>query len=301
MSNYIEKLNSWAVDLNKHPYWVKIYQESILKGPLHRIKHFTIWAFHKSNQISEYLSTVPRSLGFRDKRYEPLRALKNKYEGKRCFITCTGPSLTIDDLEKLEGEYVFGMNSICLVHDKTRWKPDFYGIQDVKVFEKLKEQLLRTDNGLVFAPYGYKNRDNTPEDWIYFPMCGSYHLYEMSCLKKYFAYFSDDCYVRVYDGYSIAYTIIQLAAYMGFSELYLIGADCTYMGKNQHFIETGVIDPGFAEATNRLNASYGTVVEYCKNHELKVFNATRGGCLELFPRVVLEDVLARQEKNKKSL
>ena len=30
--------------------------------------------------------------------------IKGKYKGKRCFITATGPSLTVDDLELLRNE-----------------------------------------------------------------------------------------------------------------------------------------------------------------------------------------------------
>lgn len=248
--------------------------------------------------VIEFLDTVPRRLGYIDKRYLPLKEMKRKFSGKRCFITCTGPSLTIEDLELLRNEYVFGMNSICLIHDKTDWKPDFFGIQDVHVFEKLKESLYSTINGLVFAPSGLKKRNNIPSDWILFPMCGSYHLYEMVYGPSYFAKFSDDCYVRVYDGYSITYSLLQLSIYMGFDEIYLLGADCSYLGQQQHFIETGHYDPGYKEASARLYASYGEAKRYAHAHDIKIFNATRGGMLELFPRVNLEDVLNKKENNK---
>ncbi len=284
--------------INSHPILYKIYHESFLSAPLHYVKQFSIYLKFKSKAAVQYISSLPRKFGFKDARYEKLKSYHNKYVGKRCFITCTGPSLTISDLEMLEGEYVFGMNSICLIHDKTDWKPDFLGIQDVHVFEKIKDTLLYTDNGVVFAPYYYRKKLKTPEDWVYWHMCGSYHIYEMIYTKKFFAKYSDDCYVRIYDGYSITYSILQLATYMGFSEIYLLGADCSYLGKQQHFIETGHYDPGFRELTDRLFSSYGKAKEFAESHGIKIFNATRGGCLEMFPRVKLEDVISRQEKNK---
>ena len=120
----------------------------------------------------------------------------------------------------LTDEYVLGMNSIALIHDKTDWKPDFYGVQDVEVFKKIKDSILSTDNGIVFAPYSYKKNLATPSDWVYWHMCGSYHMYEMIYTGKYFSYFSDNCYSRIFDGYSIVYSIIQIAMYMGFDEFF---------------------------------------------------------------------------------
>lgn len=284
--------------IDRHPVLHKIYHDSFLSGLLHFVKQAAIFVKYKYKAAIQYLLSVPRELGFKDSRFLPLKTYKDKYKGKRCFITCTGPSLTISDLEMLEGEYVFGMNSIALIHDKTYWKPDFYGIQDSCVFHKLKDNIFSTDNGVIFAPYSYRKKYNTPSSWIYWHMCGAYHLYEMIYPMKYFAKYSNDCYTRIYDGYTITYSIIQLATYMGFDEIYLLGADCSYMGKKQHFIETGHYDPGFMHAGDRLYASYRVAKEYAEKNNIKIFNATRGGCLELFQRVKLEEIIAKQEKNK---
>jgi hypothetical protein len=277
-------------------------------------KSFLSRALHKIYQYYEYISlnrltkkqakdVSKRANGYDDPRYAKLKELKGKYAGKRCFITCTGPSLTIKDLEKLNGEYVFGMNSICLIHDKTDWKPDFFGIQDVKVYEKVKDKMLATDNGQVFAPYAYYEQMNTPENWIYFPMSWAYHIYDKKYKEKYFAKFSGDCYETVYDGFTITYSIMQLAFYLGFDELYLIGADCTYLGQQQHFIETGhmVSQKDSAKVQDKMFAVYHEAKAYAEAHGLKIYNATRGGFLEIFQRVSLEEVLSDNQKNKNSL
>ena len=288
--------NQNFIDRNRFLY--RIYHESVFSGLLHKVKQAGVFIKYKWRAALQYAESIPRALGWKDKRFMPLKSYKAKYIGKRCFIACTGPSLTIEDLEKIGNEYVFGMNSICLIHDKTTWKPDFYGIQDVLVYDKLKDSIHSTDNGVVFAPYGYRKHRKTPKEWVYWHMCGSYHIYEMIYPKRFFAKYSDDCYVRIYDGFTITYSLIQIAIYMGFDEIYLLGADCSYLGKQQHFIETGVFDPGYKEIGDRLIASYEEAKRYADSHGIKIYNATRGGCLELFPRVQLEDVLARNEKNK---
>lgn len=286
--------------IDRSPFLHKVYHESILAVPLHKVKEFGVFLRYKSKAAGQFLKTIPRALGVKDDRFMPLKAYKDKYKGKRIFITCTGPSLTIEDLEKLKNEYVFGMNSICLIHDKTDWKPDFYGIQDESVFNKVKDALLSTDNGVVFAPYYYKKHYGTPDYWVYWHMCGSYHIYELIYGPRYFTKFCADSYVKVYDGYSITYSILQLAMYMGFEEIYLLGADCTYLGKKQHFIEHGNYEKPerIADASDRLMVSYAAAKKYADAHGIKIYNATRGGGLELFTRVNLDEIVACCEKNK---
>lgn len=277
-----------------------VYQKSFLSVFLHKIKQYYLYFHYKHLTYKERKESDCRRKGKVDIRFEQLKKYKNRYKGKRCFITCTGPSLTIEDLEKLKDEFVFGMNSICLIHEKTEWKPDFYGIQDYNVYNKVKSTLLSTDNGVVFAPIFYKEHCNTPDKWVYFPISSAYHLYDRYYRGKFYSFFSDDSYVTVYDGFTITYSIMQLAIYMGFDELYLLGADCSYLGKKQHFIDHGHYTPEWDALTipDRLNASYSEAKKYAEKHGIKIYNATRGGCLELFPRVVLEDILADNHKNK---
>lgn len=274
-----------------------IYKQSFLASFLQWCVRLSFLLKTKLIAATEYCKSIPRQFGYKDKRFETLRNLKGKFLGKRCFVLCTGPSLTISDLELLENEYTFGMNSICMIHDKTKWKPDFFGIQDVFVFEKLKDTILSTDNGLVFTPYGYKKRFHTPDDWVYFHMCGAYHLNLMDDTKC-FTHISGNAYARVYDGYSIAITIIQLAMYMGFKELYLLGADCGSSSNKTHFIDHGHPGTPMDELQKRLFVSYEATKKFAEAHGVQIFNATRGGYLEVFQRVVLEDVLSNNSNNK---
>ena len=41
------------------------------------------------------------------------------------------------------------------------------------------------------------------------------------------------------------------------------------------------------------------VEEYAKKHNIHIYNATRGGNLEIFPRVKLEDVLSKKMEESK--
>ena len=92
--------------------------------------------------------------------------------------------------------------------------------------------------------------------------------------------------------YSITHVLIQLAVYMGFKEIYLLGADCNQSkGKQIHFEEYGVPDTTIDPERERNIVGYKEVKKYCDNHDVTVYNATRGGELEVFERRNLDDVL----------
>ena len=162
------------------------------------------------------IKALKRKYGIKDKTFEELRKYHNKHLGERCFIVATGPSLTFDDLELIKDEYSFSMNSICKVYEKTDFRPTYYGIQDEAVFEKQLEYINKYySNKPIFYAKGLEKKNTVNEKWIPMPVNGSYHKYDLVITKKYFAKFSDNAYHVIYDGYSITYTLIQLAVYMG--------------------------------------------------------------------------------------
>ncbi len=243
------------------------------------------------------ISSFLRCHGISSGKYKTLLTYKDSYIGQRCFIIATGPSLTIDDLEKLDGEYTFGMNSICLLYDKTSFRPTFYGIQDQFVFKSLREPLYQHygNSSNVFVSDRVTRYNKIPKAWNVFPLNVAYNSYDRWFTNRFYSRFSDDCYRMVYSGFSITQSLIQLAVYMGFRELYLIGADCSFSKEgSNHVAEHGVSDAQIDTARDRNLAGYKAALEYAQAHDIGIYNATRGGELELFPRVALEDILQRE-------
>lgn len=233
-----------------------------------------------------------RAKGKIDKRFIRLKDYKNIHDGKRCFIIATGPSLTMEDIEKLKDEYTFSMNSICKLYDQTDWRPTYFAIQDRHVFLSLEDTIRKHKEVPVFISDNIEWKYKREHEWINFPTDTMYHSYDMK-IGKYYAKFSDDAYKIVYDGYSIAYSCIELAVYMGFKEIYLLGADCTYTGPKEHFVDSGVEDRSRKFATPKLVTAYEAAKEYADKHNIKIYNATRGGVLEVFPRVDLDEILKK--------
>ncbi|MCU9612318.1 DUF115 domain-containing protein [Caldibacillus lycopersici] len=229
----------------------------------------------------------------RNTLFERLKLLKNIHKGDRCFIVATGPSLTISDLEKLKNEITFSMNSIVLAFNETDWRPTYYGIQSLHVYRKLERQIENIDTKGVFIADRLARCIQVPESLktFIFPLNVLNHNKEG---KKYSTKFSDDPFKVVFDGYSITYSLIQIAVYMGFKQIYLLGADSNYASNsNHHFIDYGHGDPNVSIAGEKMISAYKVAKRFADHHNIKIYNATRGGMLEVFERVDLDAVLKK--------
>lgn len=225
--------------------------------------------------------------------FSELQSLKATCLNKRCFILCTGPSLTREDILALKGEVTFGMNSICKLIPELGWAPTYFAIQDLHVYDKLGSSVANAQAcNICFTSAELYAKRHPAGRWLAYPHNTVYHLYEAEYQSRYFARFSENCARVVYDGFSVTYSVLQLAVYMGFSEIYLLGADNGYSktGKH-HIVETGHVSNFADNATVRFNAAYEVAREFADARGIRIVNLTRGGALEVFPRDTLAHVL----------
>lgn len=221
-----------------------------------------------------------------------IRAVKNRHHGDRCFIVCTGPSLKLEDLDKIKNEYTIGVNSIIKAYEKTDWRPTYYALVDLYAFGEYLKQNDVPGNKLALAEsflhYRTKLKTQDPNA-LYVPI--SYYNHTSHYMKKHKIKFSSDISVCIYDCFTVTNMAIQIAIYMGFKDIYIIGADCNYNPAQMHFIETPGIDDKQRKAKNLSQSvalsieGYKAAKEFAKRHHVNIYNATRGGKLEVFERV----------------
>lgn len=254
--------------------------------PLYKITRM-IYLFHVEDKLRDAKVFYRKIKGDRNMQLEELH---NKFVGERCFIVCNGPSLTIEDLNKLKNEYCFSMNSVINGIDKTDWYPMFYGIQDMNVYKKILESVLNCKSKYIFISDEVRKFSYpSPHDAILFK-----HYQEGNYPDNPYPNFrfSNDAALAVFDGFSIAYSLLQIACYLGFREIYLIGNDCSYSvdPQKQHFANSGHVDPNAYRIGAKQIQAYKCAKKYCDANGIKVYNATRGGALEVFPRVNIDDM-----------
>lgn len=236
-----------------------------------------------------------------DAIYRPrLRALREQFRGcKRCFLIGNGPSLNETDLEVLKHEVTFAVNGFFLKSKDLEWTPTFYLIEDHLVAED-RAPWVNAFNGPIklFPAYlGYA-----------FPQSADTIFYNHRPRKS-FPHgfdFSLEADKVTYTGCTVTFSMLQLAAYLGFEEIYLIGVDATYSipsdAQDGEAYSVGVLDmksddpnhfdpdyfgKGFRwhdPQVDKMIEAYQEANRALEGTGQTIYNATIGGALEVFER-----------------
>lgn len=254
-------------------------------------------------RLSENLSMAQNIMLYEkksEKYFQRLKELKGKFANKRCFVIGNGPSLRIEDLEKIANEISMGCNGLIQLFDKTIWKPTCYYLEDTNFIRKYvkNEEDLRniTDNcAFVFASVFNEIFDKYKDKYgnLYF----FYTKRDLDHIQ-----FEEDITTGMYTGGTSLYGIMQIAVYMGIEEIYLLGVDYTFRkevyadGKvvenknvNNHMNEIDQADNGLYYM-DWIEQGWLCAKKYAEEHNIKIYNATRGGKLEIFERVNFDDL-----------
>lgn len=231
-----------------------------------------------------------------------IKELHNVHAGARCFIIGNGPSLNKIDLRKLGNESTFGVNAIFYKTMEMGFFPTYYVIEDTHVLkDNLREINNYADPKIKFFPSLYKRYVKNREDVLYFNMNRGF--YEKKSPNYHIPRFSTDISERIYCGQSVTTINLQIAYYMGFEEVYLVGMDFDYQ-----IPESAIVDGKDIESTeddpNHFHPNYFGKGKKWHDPELecvllnykfiklvyeaagrKIYNATVGGKLEVFERV----------------
>lgn len=230
--------------------------------------------------------------------YPELEKFKNLHEDGRCFIVATGPSLRISDLDVLHRnrKICISLNGIFKAFNRTKWRPDYYVITDPNGVTAWKQDILAMDVKEKFVSdnaWSFKKeevKDGNIHKWHHNIMA------EKGCEPR----FSDDFSRITYSGTTVVYDgALQLAVYMGFKEIYLLGTDCEQEsgGKVLHFVDNYAPGPSHLHLDSIMLA-YQSAKRYADAHGIKIYNATRGGALEVFERVDFDSLFENKYKDQ---
>lgn len=222
-----------------------------------------------------------------------LNSIKDSHKGERIFIVCNGPSLTAADLDKIagSGDKSFGSNSIDKIFSQTVWRPDYYCVTD----ESYQYSLLGAMNNVpavlkFFRKESYITTRRVESQSVWLNVDGDKSLLDNPA-------FAEDVTDICYGIASVTYVMLQIAVHMGFREIYIIGCDNRYSAERMQ--DGTIVNHGgpshFGGADNvvyqrgvavfEMNRAFAYAAEYAARHDIKIYNATRGGYMEAFPRV----------------
>jgi hypothetical protein len=247
-----------------------------------------------------------------------LLSLKGQYVGKRVFVVGNGPSLSKTPLDRLQGEYSIAMNRISLVYSRTKWRPDFFVCTTANIKNPdWRHDIMRTiDSSITTFAWDQLEEYIGERDNVYYLHCtNGEEITDSPPLD----WWSDDISERVSKYGTSMLVALQVVFYLGFAEIYVIGADLgftdTFMqrlfsnrrvrrvlklvGLSEkerqdliHRFDRNHFSPGYgtpglsSKMLNRnMTAAHRLTKSIAEQRGVKIFNATLGGKLEVYPRV----------------
>jgi len=257
--------------------------ETILPSPILQTVKNSYDAIRRLPQVPDaYLHPWRRRSRLRMSQYH------NIHKGDRCFIIGNGPSLKQTDLNKLKSEYTFGLNRIYLLFPELGFTTTYFASINDLVIEQCADEIAALPIPKFVAWHSNRHFQRFPDDMVF--------LYTTYTGPR----FTNDMTGRVWEGATVTNVALQLAFYMGFEKVILIGVDHNFESKgdaNKTVVSTGD-DPnhfsgtyfgkGFRWQLPDLDTSeigYKFARKAFQKAGREVLDATVGGKLTIFPKV----------------
>lgn len=213
---------------------------------------------------------------------------KNIHAGERCFIIANGPSLKHIDFSLLKNEYTIGMNRIYMMQEQNGFSPTYLACIDIEAqLLQFKEDFNNLEMP-VFYNWRVRNKFSRKDNQHFI----------RDTLTPTFSY--DLAFRGFGTGRSVTYLAMQLAYYMGFTEVYLIGKDHSYnttektgtaiksTGKEENHFITGYYKPGmkwFSPDFATEEFAYALAREAFEKNGKIIKDATVNGKLQVFEKI----------------
>lgn len=236
------------------------------------------------------------------------------HEGKRIFILCCGPSIKDMNLSILQNEFTMDVSSFYLHKDISNIKPKYHCSTEFIYTSKLsKDSVVRYMRELedtlgdVQYFFSLQEKDLIEKHGLFQNKRVNYFYFKHFCKS----FYEDiDLCSAIMPVHSVPVLCIELAVYMGFKEIYLLGAEHDSILTNQYLYFYEKKDSVFeytdisVDATGKLSIDfsasltdtyflwedYKIVKRIAEEKGIKIYNATIGGILDLFDRVEFDSL-----------
>jgi len=204
---------------------LEVFKKSEMLKTFKRIKNLNkkdITLVRIFQAIIRRINDIPHSFvwylpwGFPKVNRNRLKRFKDIHKGKRCFVVANGPSLRKINFNLLKNEITIGMNRIYLMEKVNGFKPNYLTCVDRKSQLLQFTEEYNSQKGFCFYEWNLRHLFDKKENFIFIK-------------GKFSPKFSTDPIIdRLGNGKTVTYACLQLAYYMGFNEVYIIGKDHSY-------------------------------------------------------------------------
>ncbi len=249
--------------------------------------------------LARRVRDVPERLAWKQSPFSRLNADRlNRYRdihrGEQCFVLANGPSLARMDLRPLRDRFTLSMNRAYLLYNQWGFMPSYY----VCINELVIEQFAGDIAALPMPRFINFNRRNC------FPMLE--HDERLACLRVGLGVndrFEGDLSKPITSGGTVTFTCLQLAYFMGFKEVVLVGLDHSFVEKGTpNKTETRMSDRDDSHChpdyfpkgirwqlpdLHRSELAYAVAREAFERDGRRIVDATIDGKCTVFPKITL--------------
>jgi hypothetical protein len=218
--------------------------------------------------------------------YRRLAEFEGIHKGKRCVIIGNGPSLNKMDLSFLNNEYCFGLNRIYLGFERFGFTPTYLVSVNKFVLEQSAGELADVPCTKFISFEGVPHVKPADDLIVINP-------------RTWEDFFSTDPRQGLCIGSTVTYVAMQLAFWMGFDDVVLIGVDHRFatqgtphkivesQGDDPNHFDPGYFGKGFTWQLPDLKNSeqvYRIADAYFRAYRHKIVDATVDGACPVFEK-----------------
>jgi hypothetical protein len=226
---------------------------------------------------------------------ERLEALRDRHRGERCFVLGNGPSLARTDLAPLRGAQSIGSNRLYLHFEAMGFATRYHVCINELVLEQFGAELAALSMPRFYA---WNRRA------LFAPAPGLHFVHTALSLRD---FFGTDPTRALCSGGTVSFVALELAFYMGFQEVILLGLDHNFAQRgtpNQVALRTDARDADhfhpqyFPRGSRwqfpdlvRSEAALALARRHYERAGRRILDATPGGRCPAFERVEYAAVL----------
>ncbi|NHZ85160.1 MAG: DUF115 domain-containing protein [Planctomycetia bacterium] len=227
-----------------------------------------------------------------------LEQFRNKHDGEDCFIIGNGPSLNKMDLTLLNDYNTFGLNKIYMIFNRMAFNLTYHVAVNPYVIKQSKKEFINL-NCPSFLAYIPAKNNNIKSNNIHY-------LGDINTNK----FFSKDITQGIRQGCTVTYVAMQLAYFMGFKRVYLIGVDHKFkQSGNPHDVQIltendpNHFDPNYFKGQKwqladieSIELSYLIAKYYFNKDGREIIDATIDGKLNIYNKMNFDECLLQAKK-----
>lgn len=213
--------------------------------------------------------------------------LLDRHKGDSCVVIANGPSLNRMDMSLLKGRILIGLNKIFLGFDKFGIYPKYYVAVNPYVIEQSRREISQL-NAVKFL-------GNRGAAGLFEEDAMTYLLNTENPPSR----FCKDISLGVHEGWTVTHAALQVAFYLGFNKVYIIGLDhkFIYQGKENelkvlegkdenHFSEDYF---GFGQQWQnpdliKSEESFSIAKEFFEKNGRRIIDLTIDGACQIFEK-----------------